>query len=84
MKNLFLHNRIHVNNISAKQNYLWYGDRMGPAMMCSSSQNSLRSIAMHDCLSYILLRDIRIKILFSLLSLSRALLCQYVLIQEFY
>ena len=27
---------------------------MGPAMMYSSSQNSLRSIAMHDCLSLII------------------------------
>ena len=54
MKNLFLHNQKHVNNILANQNYQWLVDRMGPAMMYSSSQNSLRSIAMHDCLSLII------------------------------
>jgi len=33
---------------------LWLVGRVGPAMMQSSSQNSLRNIAMHDCLSLII------------------------------
>ena len=36
MKNLFQHNHKRVNNISANQNYLSLGDRMGPAMTYSS------------------------------------------------
>ena len=58
MKNLFLHNQIHVNNILANQNYLWLVGRMGPAMMYSSSQNSLRNIAMYACIFLMIPRDI--------------------------
>jgi hypothetical protein len=54
MKNLFLHNQILVNSILANQNYLWLVGRMGPAMMYSSNQNSLRNIAKHHCLSLII------------------------------
>jgi len=54
MKNLFLHIQRRVNNILAKQNYLWWGDRMGPAMMYSSSRSSVRNIAMNDCLCHML------------------------------
>ena len=58
MKNLFLHNQIRVNNILAKQNYLWLGDRMGPAMMYSSSRSSLRNIAMYYCPSITIYFDL--------------------------
>ena len=58
MKNLFLHNQIHVNNILANQNYLWLVGRMGPAMMNSSSRSSLRNIAMSACIFLMLPRDI--------------------------
>ena len=58
MKNLFLHNRINVNNILAKQNYLWLGDRMGPAMKSSSSRSSRRNIAMFACIFLRFPRDI--------------------------
>ena len=58
MKNLFLHNQIHLNNILAKQNFRWLGDRMGPAMMYSSSQSSLRNIAMYYCPSITIYFDL--------------------------
>jgi hypothetical protein len=58
MKNLFLHNRIHVDNILANQNYPWLGDRRDPAMMNSSNQSSLRNIAICACIFVILPRDI--------------------------
>jgi hypothetical protein len=47
-----------VNNILAKQNFRWLRDRMGPAMMYSSSRSSLRNIAMHDCPNLMMFRAI--------------------------
>ena len=46
MKNQFLHSQTRENNNVAKQNSLYYGDRMAPAKQYNSIQSSQYNIAL--------------------------------------